>query len=324
MIIPVYNRDKFIGEAIQSVLDQTYKNFELIIIDDASTDNTLNIVRQFDDSRIKIIRNKENKGVSYSRNKGISSAKGEFIAFMDSDDISEPTRLNRQLEIFYSKDNLIVCGSWLRLMNSDKLIKHKEYHDEIISRLLIHCSLSLGSVMMKSNILKKNRLNPDLNFGEDYDLWSRVCWMGRMYNIPEPLLLYRIHDNQLSGKNKQEQLKMDANIRLSLFKKLDYSSSDFSDTLIKKIFMFDSYISVSEFSNFLKWLNRLKELNKIQKIFPQEEFVVVIEQIRRNLIFKIYYRKSSIGLSKLWRIKSLRYLRKTEALQIVSKKIKLS
>jgi len=98
VIMPVYNRAEFIGEAIQSILSQTYKNFELIIIDDASTDNTLKVISEFtDDDRILLLKNKKNEGVAATRNRGIEIAKGEFIAFMDSDDISLPQRFEKQV-----------------------------------------------------------------------------------------------------------------------------------------------------------------------------------------------------------------------------------
>jgi len=113
VIMPVYNRAEFIGEAIQSILSQTYKNFELIIIDDASTDNTLKVISEFtdDDDRILLLKNKKNEGVAATRNRGIEIAKGEFIAFMDSDDISLPQRFEKQVKIFCSHKEVIVCGS---------------------------------------------------------------------------------------------------------------------------------------------------------------------------------------------------------------------
>jgi len=324
VIMPVYNRAEFIGEAIQSILSQTYKNFELIIIDDASTDNTLKVISEFtDDDRILLLKNKKNEGVAATRNRGIEIAKGEFIAFMDSDDISLPQRFEKQVKILCSHKEVIVCGSWLRFLESQKLIKHKEYHNEIISRLLLHCSLSLGTVMIKSFILRKAKLNPNLKFGEDYEFWSRICWMGEMYNIPKPLLLYRTHRNQLSGRHKQQQLKMDVDIRLSLFKKLNYPVSKFPDDLLKKVILFDEYISIPEFSKFLSWLENLKKKNRVQMVFPPEEFDKVIEEIRENLLFKIYFKENKIGLRKIWRMKSLVCLKKHEAFRILVKKIKI-
>jgi glycosyltransferase involved in cell wall biosynthesis len=319
--MPVFNREEFIAEAIQSILSQTHKNFELIIIDDGSTDDTLRVISRFSDKRIILLKNGENKGVSASRNKGIEKAEGNFIAFMDSDDISMPQRFEKQLNILQQNENIIICGSWLKLLTSEKIIRHRERHKDIIARLLLSCPLSLGSVMLKTFVLNEERFNSNLKYGEDYDFWSRVCWLGEMYNIQEPLLLYRTHKNQLSGCHKQQQLKMDTNIRLSLFNKLSYSVKDFPDRLIKKFFLFDQYVSISEFANFLKWLRHIKTQNDIQEVFPIEEFDKVIEEIRKGLIFKIYFKKSSIGLTKTWRIKSLKYLRKREVLKIVAKKI---
>jgi glycosyltransferase involved in cell wall biosynthesis len=321
VIMPVYNREKFIGDAIQSIINQSFENFELIIINDASIDNTKKIILKFPDSRIILLENEKNIGVAASRNKGIEKAKGKFIAFMDSDDISLPNRLQEQLNKLMSDSGLIGCGSWLKILNSSKVIKHCEHHNDIITRLLIHCSLSIGAAMLKTSVVKQVKFNPTLKFGEDYEFWSRVCWMGSLYNIPEPFLLYRSHKDQISINNKKEQLNMDVDIRMSLFKKINYSRNEFPDSLIRKFLLFDEYVQIEEFSRFIKWLNYIKEQNRKLLIFPLVEFDKTIEEIRRSLLNNIYYKKNNIGLSKFWRIKSLIFLRQQEMLEVILKKI---
>ena len=324
VIMPVYNRAEFIGEAIQSILSQTYTKFELIIVDDASTDETLKVVSDYNDERIILLKNKINKGVSACRNKGIELAKGDFIAFMDSDDISLRERFEKQIKMFFKYDDLITCGGAIKLLHSDRIIYFPETHNSILAKLLISSPFANPTVMIKRSIFKLEKFETNLRFGEDYDFFSRICWLGKMYNIPEPLLLYRVHENQLSGGHKQKQREMDAEISLSLFKKLDYSVSKFPDQLIKKILLFDQYFSLKEFSLFLKFLKYIKKENRVERIFPPNEFDKVIEEIRKNLLFGIYFKKNSIGLTKAWRIKSIIALRKKEALRVIAKKIKIA
>ena len=320
--MPNYNRGQFIGDAIESILAQTHKKLELIIIDDASTDDSLEVIRSFEDSRIKLICNNENLGVSVARNRGIDVAKGNLIAFMDSDDISLACRLEKQLAIFSSNKNLVICGSWIKFLRSDKRLEFKEKHNEILTNLLLSCSLSIGTAMVKKSLFESEKLRPDLTYGEDYELWSRLCWMGEMYNVQEELLYYRSHQNQISVNNKRQQVLMDAEIRLVLFKKIAYSSLKFPDSLIKKFLLLNGYISITEFVKYLKWLQQIRRENASQNIFPQKEFVEVLESMRSSLILNVFHKKSNIGLNKNWRLKALLFLRKKEVQEIISKKVK--
>ena len=322
VILPVYNREAFVADAVQSILDQTYKFFELIIIDDASTDSTLEVVRGFQDQRIRILKNNENLGVSASRNKGIRDANGEFVAFMDSDDISAPQRLWVQLDLFNRRPEIDICGSWVKFLDSDKTIQHQEEHEKILPQLLLNCSLSLGSVMYRRKNSQDLLLNEDLQFGEDYELWSRVCWSWKMYNIQEPLLFYRIHYGQISRINKRDQLVLDAEIRLTLLKKIAYSQDSFPDEIIKRILLFKEYFRPGEFNMFLKWLKSLARLNFQKKVFPQQELEKVLQIMRQELLFKIYFTTSEAGIGKFWRMRTLMMLDKKEVMLVVRKKLR--
>ncbi|MCC8358522.1 glycosyltransferase family 2 protein [Salinimicrobium sediminilitoris] len=321
VILPVYNREAFVGDAIQSILNQTYQNFELIVIDDGSTDSTLEVVKSFNDHRIKILRNKSNTGVSASRNSGIKEAKGEFVAFMDSDDISAPERLWKQLRLLQQKPEIEICGSWLQFLNSDKIIKHQEEHDDVFTQLLLNCSLSLGAVMY-NRIFRDLLLDERLQFGEDYELWSRVGWKSRFYNIQEPLLFYRTHQDQISGRNKQEQLSLDAEIRLSLYKKLGYCQESFPDEVIKKIILFREFFDLKEFRIFLDWLRVLEKINLKKKIFPHAQLEKVLMTIKQDLLFNIFFSNSDFGIDKRWRVKALRLLDKEDLLKILELKFR--
>ena len=322
VILPVYNREAFVAEAVQSILRQTYRNFELIIIDDGSSDSSLEVVRNINDSRIKILKNDKNLGVSASRNRGIQEAKGEFIAFMDSDDISAPERFWKQLKLLKNKPEIDICGSWVQFLNSDKIIRHQEKHEEIFTQLLLNCSLSLGAVMYKKKNSQDLRLNEQLQYGEDYELWSREGWERKMYNIQEPLLFYRVHQDQISSVNKKKQLSLDAEIRLSIFKRIGYCQNTFPDEVIERIILFQEFFGLKEFKIFLNWLKNLEKINSEQNIFPHPQLKDVLRKLKQNLLFKIFFSDSEIGISKKWRMQALWILDKEDLLKILNNKLR--
>ena len=130
VILPVYNCESFIHETVESILNQTYIDFELLIIDDASSDETVMKIKQFEDDRIKLIEKPENTGYTNSLNQGIKLAKGKYIARMDSDDICEPNRFEKQVKMLENRPELIVCGSAIQINGGDQVLKYPLSHTE--------------------------------------------------------------------------------------------------------------------------------------------------------------------------------------------------
>jgi glycosyltransferase involved in cell wall biosynthesis len=206
VILPAYNCEKYIGKAIQSVLQQTFTDFELIIINDGSTDKTETSIRQFTDQRIIYLQNPGNKGLVYTLNRSIELAKGTYIARMDSDDISVLERLAKQkgyldthpeTTMLATTINFIDAngndkGIWAldRKMISPALIRNKMPFENCIAH---------PSIMIRADILKKLKYNPRQVNIEDYDLWLRLLNRGYVIDkINEPLLWYRIHDDSIT------------------------------------------------------------------------------------------------------------------------------
>ena len=148
VILPVFNVEKYIVECIASILNQTIQDYELLIIDDCSTDKTLEMVAGFSDNRIKIITKEKNSGLVDSLNLGMQLAKGKYIARMDGDDISVADRFEKQLQVLENDSNIKACGCWLQQFGIDnEIIKHKEFHHEIMVHMITSCAMSLGSTM---------------------------------------------------------------------------------------------------------------------------------------------------------------------------------
>lgn len=306
VIMPVYNCVAYIEDAVSCVLNQTFTDFELLIIDDASTDGTTTILKKFTDTRIKLILKPVNQGVSSAVNDGFRLAKGKYIARMDGDDVIVKERLEKQVDILDNNPNIYICGSLVQYFgNSNSVVSFKETHEEIITELLLYCSICMGASMFRRKELSSYFFDENKKSGEDYDFWTKVAWLGEIYNIQEVLLLYRMHDNQASKQHKQQQILDDIEIRLFLFKKIHYDVNRYPDELIVKMLLLNQSITIKDLVLFLRWLQELIISNNSTQIFPQKELNKVLCKIKRSLLFSLYFKNTSIGIDKQWRKKAL-------------------
>lgn len=213
VIMPVYNGERFIRETIDSVLNQTYQNFEFIIVNDGSVDSTQQIINSYDDKRIISLSLTKNQGVSNARNRGTDLSKGEFIAFCDADDLYDPGRLQTQLDFLASNPAVDVCGSYFMVFENgqEKLIEHPITDQEIKESFFTKNCIGQPSVMGKSGAFREYKYNPELQASEDYDLWARMAAGGVVFaNLPYPLVKYRLHPAQAS-KTKGRLLYITSN-----------------------------------------------------------------------------------------------------------------
>lgn len=205
----IYNGEIYLKESIESILDQTFKDFEFIIIDDGSTDKSEKIIKSYNDSRIKFLKNNKNIGLTKSLNKGLELCKGDFIARMDADDISLPVRLEKQLDYMNKNKNVDICGSWSMTIGQKfgEIRKCPINHEEIKCQLLLNNIICHSSVIMRKKSISKEgiRYNESYLYAQDFDFFVRMINQFRFSNIPEVLIRYRIHDNQIAEKKKNEQ-----------------------------------------------------------------------------------------------------------------------
>jgi glycosyltransferase involved in cell wall biosynthesis len=217
VVLSVYNGEKYLAPAIDSVLHQTHNNLELILVNDGSVDCSLQIMKAYRDSRIKIIDLKENQGLVAALNIGIAAAQGDYVARMDSDDIACPDRLEQQLR-FLNCNDVDVCGSAITLfgVGREREVSFPEGDTDIKFRLLYSSSLAHPTVMGRRDCFSTYAYRKDFPVSEDYDLWTRMSQAGiRFGNIAKPLLRYRVHPNQISVKKRLQQLREGAEIAAS-------------------------------------------------------------------------------------------------------------
>jgi len=206
VIIPTYNRAEFLKIAIESVLNQTFKEFELLIIDDGSTDNTKDIVNSFNDEKIRYIHYTENQGPSYARNIGIKNSQSNFIAFLDSDDSWKKEKLEIQYKTMMENPEYLLSHTeeiWYkdgRILNPKKI--HKKQHGDVFRQSLRLCAISMSTVMVRRKLFEIVGLfDEKLIVCEDYDMWLRVTARFPVFLIPEYLTIKQGgHKDQLSQR----------------------------------------------------------------------------------------------------------------------------
>jgi glycosyltransferase involved in cell wall biosynthesis len=204
ILMPVYNAASYLHEAITSILHQTFTNFEFLIIDDGSTDESVQIIKSYHDKRIRLIVNGQNLGISATLNKGLSLATAELIARMDSDDISEPERIEKQFNYFQQNTGTALLSTSVRVITADKEVVEDYRVDHLHNcyNLNFICSIYHPTVMFKKEVIVK--LNGyTCKYSEDHDLWCRLYRVYKIDHLDEMLLDYRLSSNSLSNVDKK-------------------------------------------------------------------------------------------------------------------------
>lgn len=216
-ILPVFNAEQYLAQAIESILNQTFTNYELIIIDDGSTDRSYKIAKKYaeKDSRVKFLV-QDNMGISKTLNRGIELAQGEWIARMDADDIALPDRFEKQIAKL-CVSGADICGSWIEHFGSydTRIIKYRESDQAIKYEMLFGTPFAHPTIMMRADLANTLRYDDKWDKCEDYDLWERAVRAGyKMTNVQEVLLKYRVHNLQSSLVASQIQQEMTQKVRL--------------------------------------------------------------------------------------------------------------
>jgi glycosyltransferase involved in cell wall biosynthesis len=211
VVMAVYNSAGVVAEAIESILHQTFGNFEFIIIDDGSTDSSGEILREYKrrDSRIEVYT-QSNQGLIASLNRGCRMAKGRYIARMDADDISLPSRFEKQFGFMEAHPEIGVLGTWIQDVDERRqpIIEWPVPSDPVVVRwfLFFGNCIAHPSVMLRRDLLERmGYYRPDALHVEDYDLWIRAAEVTALANLPEVLVQYRVSAGSVSGRNDQVQ-----------------------------------------------------------------------------------------------------------------------
>lgn len=273
VLMPVYNGEQYLREAIQSILDQTYTDFEFLIIDDGSTDGSRNIIDSFNDSRIRIETCNKNMGTVHALNHGIMLARGEYIARMDCDDISLPKRFEHQIRFMDTNPDTGVIGTGMRLIKNGKLknIRFQPDSDNLLKiSLLFNTCFFHPTVFMRSSVIKKTLYPDNLVYTQDYNFWTHLAIHTRYSNLVEPLVYFRVHPEQISSKKSDLQKTNSRLIRESYINALFPETSRDDMEIHHDISENRRDIDLEQAAI---WLEHLVDLNVKMRVFPQDVFL---------------------------------------------------
>jgi len=277
VLMAVFNAEKYVRAAIDSILSQSFREFEFIIIDDASQDQSVQIISTYQDERVRLVRNEENIGLTRSLNKALDIARGTYIARMDADDISDPTRLEKQVSFLDAHPEVGVCGSWtyyLRTANKRELWKYPKQDEVIRIELLLRNQLAHPSIMLRRSIIEVHQLRYNSNYytSQDYDLWVRMSDYCQLANLPEPLISYRHHAQSVSATKQRLQRKNTNQIRLYQLNKLgiypNWQQWKTHLTLVDQ----RPLVSTHELQKRHQWLITLQQANRQVNQYPYTDF----------------------------------------------------
>ena len=269
VLMPVYNGEAYLSEAVDSILNQTFTDFEFLIINDGSTDRTKQILESYTDYRICLVHQK-NIGLIKSLNKGILLSKGELIARMDADDISEHNRLQMQFEFMASNPEVAVCGSWAKIFGEvENLWKYPLNHDEICCKQLFSSSIVHPSVIMRRSVLLNSNLFYEENafWAEDYDLWVRISKDHKLANIDKVLLHHRIHNSNIGTVHKKAQIKTADLVRNKQLADLGVKFSEKILALHTRIAQWEFDCTADFLEDVHNWLRTILKANSKAKLF---------------------------------------------------------
>lgn len=303
VVMSVYNGQKYLKEAIESVLNQTFPDFEFIIFDDCSTDKSLSIIETYTDKRIKLIKNEINKGLTVNLIEGVKIAQGEFLARMDADDICIPQRLEVQLEFLINNPKISILGSAVTFFedNGQEFIGIQPLtHEEIVVELLFGFTMLHPSVMMRLANLHLNHLNynPYFKYSQDFDLWVRASKILKFANLNKSLLKMREHSDKISHTLRPEQKAFSEEIRERLFIELNLNISQKEKELIHNIAIDSCLLESDKLKSLEKILAQIIESNNIRQIYKNS----VLQKKIHNILILQYYeclsrkKKSGLGI----------------------------
>lgn len=283
VLMAVYNGEKYLKESINSILKQTFTDFEFLIINDASTDNSVEIIQSFEDVRIRLVHNERNLGLTKSLNKGLSLCQGKYIARMDIDDTCYPQRLEKQVIFMDTHPETGVCGSWVDFVADGKSMgvwKYETNHEDLKIQLLYRNCIAHPSAMLRRSVLNKHQLTYNENFytTQDYELWARMSNYCQLANLPEPLLKYRRQNESVSIKKKHLQKKNTHQVRLLQLNQINIfpSLSEFITHL--KLIYEHPVTNAHALKERYNWLRKLWQANIVAQKYDHAKFQVFLSE----------------------------------------------
>lgn len=318
VLIPLYNKAPYVREAVESVLHGEFGDLEVVVVDDASTDEGPAIVRAIPDARVRVIAQQRNGGPAAAANAGIDACRGEYIVRLDADDVNMPDRIARQVAYMDAHPEVGASGGALDLFGAQKeKWSFPLTDDECKAQLLFGVPVSQGTSILRRSVLERHHLRYDPTWprvGEDWCFWARMAPFTRFGNLPDTLVLYRRGEQNIS--HGSDKVKSHRAILRRVFDLLALPATDADiDTHLITIGYFPAPPDARAVRRVRAWLDALVEMNAQRGLFPREAF----ERRVRSQWDRLYHRLPRFGwasalehlrLSKHWPMDRLTYLAK--------------
>ncbi len=289
VIMTAYNSEKYIEDAIKSILNQTYRNLELIIIEDVSTDGTLQVIKQFSDDRIRLYCNEKNSGTLYGMQRGMSVANGKYIAILDSDDISFSSRIEKQVSFLQTHPEVLLCATKADNLINGKVKKQEDSRaktmEELRFSMLFANNIVHSTVMFRRSEIEKRQIKYErFSYCHDYYFLLEVAAVGWIYRIDEVLGLYRIHSSQKTHVLPDRKIQKEVvSARTAYVRKLRGLSNTEKNVLCKAIKgQVKTYKEYKTLGMALKHYIRICKLGKENKMVIRRECTCMLMQQEKN------------------------------------------
>ncbi len=283
ILMAAYNAEEYLSEAIVSILYQTFNNFEFLIIDDHSLDNSIEIINKYKDNRIVLIRSKKNIGLTVSLNKGLSIAKGKYIARMDADDISVNKRIETQYNFMEKNPDIGICGSWVKTFDdgNPRLWVYPTTVDMVRATSIFMPVFAHSSIMIRTCMLDKNeiRYNQKFKMAQDYDFAVRCIQKFKIVNLNKVLLYYRVHPNQIGKNGFSEQTQYADDVRRNQLDLLfdDYTKEElWLHNNISNLNIDNSFLEIKKVCS---WFKKIRKQNSKTKIYKNISLIKAQAQL---------------------------------------------
>ncbi len=272
IIITTYNSGKYISQAIESVLEQTFGDFELIIINDGSTDNTKEIVSAFSDERIKYFENEKNEGIVFSRNKGLKLAQGSYIGMLDADDIAHPNKFELQIDFLKNNPEFGMLGAWAKFIDDEG--KHfpgswklKAKPQAIPAIMLFKNYFLQSAVLYRKECIGSFSFKEGFEIGEDYLIWYEILKKWKAWNLQQYLLDYRVHEKSITQNNIEFKREKEREVFKIILSDLEIKPSDEELELHILIREGNAIGDIETLLFIEKWLLKIIAQNRLLKIY---------------------------------------------------------
>ena len=306
----VYNGERYLREAVDSILSQTFRDFEFLIINDASTDSSQKIIKSYRDKRIRLVINEKNIGLTKSLNNGIELAQGKYLARMDADDVALPGRLKVQLEFMETHPKVVASGCSVESFTEDEVLvlRLPTEPEAIKAHLLFYNVLNHSTAIIRTNVVKKkhNRYDESFRLTQDYDLWVRLAGRSKLKNLHAVLLRRRVHNESAGMRRLKNQINSANRVRERQLEALGLKPTPKEIRLHNSLGNHQFEATVDYWQRTDIWFREIKKANSRQKIYTPaalneiflELATKVLNQIDISSREKVELIRSSSAFSK--------------------------